>query len=61
MSKVYKLYDEDIVKEIMLETAMVVFESAKNGKLVNINEVCDYVDFCSEDIITEALEDSDTE
>ncbi len=50
-----RLYDENLVRNIMITTSASIMEFVKNNKLANTEDVCEFVEFNSDDIIAETI------
>ncbi len=50
-----RLYDENLVRNIMITTSVSIMEFMKNNKMANTEEVCEFVEFNADDIITETI------
>jgi len=52
-----RLYDEEIVRNIMVSTGMSVFEFLKKNRNLDVDDVCEYVDLHADGIIEDTIED----
>lgn len=52
----YKLFDENLVKNIMITSGVSLFEFIKTNKDADIKEVCSFIDGNSEMFINETIE-----
>jgi hypothetical protein len=64
-NKKYRLYDEHLVRNIMLTTALSVWEYVRENPGADSDEICDFVDANAADIVSDTvkhlkgLDDSD--
>jgi hypothetical protein len=56
-----KLYDENLVRNIMISTGLSVIEYIKQCKVVDTLDVCDFVEQNAQNIITNTIEDMNQE
>jgi len=52
-----KLYDENLVRNIMISTGLSIIEYIKHCKVVDTLDVCDYIEQNANTIITNTIED----
>jgi hypothetical protein len=52
-----KLYDENLVRNIMISTGLSIIEYIKQCKVVDTLDVCDYIERNAQRIITNTIED----
>mgnify|MGYP000300734141 CR=1 FL=1 len=57
MGKHCKLYDENVVRNIMISTGLSVFEYLKLNREVDAGEICEFVELNAEGIIDNTIED----
>ncbi len=50
-----RLYDENLVRNIMITTSVSIMDFVKNNKLANTEDVCEFVEFTADDIISETI------
>lgn len=56
-----RLYDENLVRTIMINTSLSIMEYVKTHADVNAKEVCEYLKFNSDDIIDETIKNLNKE
>ena len=54
-----KLYDEDVVRSIMISTGMMLLQYVKDKDVVDEEDACEFIESNAEAIINEALEGMD--
>ena len=52
-----KLYDENLVRNIMISTGLSIIEYIKQCKVVDTLDVCDYIEQNAQRIISNTIED----
>jgi hypothetical protein len=52
-----KLYDENLVRNIMISTGLSIIEYIKQCKVVDTLDVCDFIEQNAQDIISTTIED----
>ena len=52
-----KLYDENLVRNIMISTGLSIVEYIKQSKNVDAVDICDYIDRNADRIIEETIDD----
>ncbi|MBD3421560.1 MAG: hypothetical protein GF398_15685 [Chitinivibrionales bacterium] len=52
-----KLYDENLVHNIMLSTGMSLYEYMKQNKKADIDDICEFVELNAGSIIENTIED----
>ena len=52
-----KLYDEDLVRNIMISTGLSIVEYIKQFKSVDAIDICDYIDQNADHIIEDTIDD----
>ena len=52
-----KLYDENIVRNIMVSTGMAVYEFMQKNKAPGEEDICEYVEESAADIIAKTIAD----
>ena len=50
-----RLYDENLVRNIMISTGVSIMEFVRKNKTVDTEEICEYIEFNAEDIIAETI------
>lgn len=50
-----RLYDENLVRNIMISTGVSIMEFIKKNKSVETEEICEFVEFNADDIIAETI------
>ena len=50
-----RLYDENLVRNIMISTGVSIMEFVRKNKSVDTEEVCEYIEFNADDIIAETI------
>lgn len=56
-----KLYDENLVRNIMISTGLSIIEYIKQCKVVDTLDVCDFVEQNAQSIIANTIEDMNQE
>lgn len=56
-----RLFDENLVRNIMISTGVSIMEFVKENRSVDIEEICDFVEFNANDIITETINSLNSE
>jgi hypothetical protein len=56
-----KLYDENLVRNIMISTGLSIVEYIKQFKSVDAIDICDYIDQNADHIIEDTIEDMNHE
>lgn len=51
-----RLYDENLVHNIMISTGMSVLEFLKENKFANTDDICEFVEFNAHSIIEDTIE-----
>ncbi len=51
-----RLYDENLVHNIMISTGMSVLEYMKENKFANTDDICEFVEFNARSIIEDTIE-----
>lgn len=59
MGNHYKLYDENLVRNIMMSTGMSIMEFVKDNRTVGPEEVCDFIEFNADNIIAGTIKGMD--
>jgi hypothetical protein len=54
-NKRYRLYDEHLVRNIMLSTALSVIEYLRESPHADYDEICDFIDANTENIISDTV------
>ena len=52
----YKLFDEKLVRNIMITTTISVFEFMKEHKDADIKDICEFIDISSDYLIDDTIE-----
>jgi hypothetical protein len=55
-----RLYDENLVHNIMISTGMSVLEFMKENKYANTDDICEFVEFNARTIIEDTIEQLNT-
>ena len=55
-----RLYDENLVHNIMISTGMSVLEYMKENKFANPDDICEFVEFNARTIIEDTIEQLNT-
>lgn len=55
-----RLYDENLVHNIMISTGMSVLEYMKENKFANTDDICEFVEFNARTIIEDTIEQLNT-
>ncbi len=50
-----RLYDENLVRNIMISTAVSILEYVKQNRQVNVEDICEFIEFNADDIIDETI------
>lgn len=50
-----RLYDENLVRNIMITTSISIMEFVKKNMSVNSEDVCEYIEYNADDIISETI------
>jgi len=56
-----KLYDENLVRNIMISTGLSIVEYIKQSKSVDAIDICDYIDQNADHIIEDTIDDMNHE
>ena len=56
-----KLYDENLVRNIMISTGLSIVEYIKQFKSVDAIDICDFIDQNADNIIEDTIEDMNHE
>ena len=56
-----RLYDENLVRNIMISTAVSILEYVNQNKKINVEDVCEFVEFNADDIIDETISNLNSE
>jgi hypothetical protein len=56
-----KLYDENLVRNIMISTGLSIIEYIKQCKVIDTLDVCDFIERNSQSIIKNTIEDMNQE
>ena len=55
-----RLYDENLVHNIMISTGMSVLEYMKENKFANTDDICEFLEFNARSIIEDTIEQLNT-
>lgn len=50
-----RLYDENLVRNIMISTGVSIIEYVKENKNINKEDICEFIEFNAYDIISETI------
>ena len=56
-----RLYDENLVRNIMISTAVSILEYVNQNKKINVEDICEFVEFNADDIIDETISNLNNE
>ena len=56
-----RLYDENLVRNIMISTAVSILEYVNQNKKVNVEDICEFIEFNADDIIDETINNLNNE
>lgn len=55
-----RLYDENLVRNIMISTGVSILEFIRENKTATVEDVCDFVEYNADDIISETIKNINT-
>ncbi|MBN1981525.1 MAG: hypothetical protein JW795_08340 [Chitinivibrionales bacterium] len=56
-----KLYDENLVRNIMISTGISIFEYIKENKAADAEEICEFIEYNADEIIAETIKNLNTD
>jgi hypothetical protein len=56
-----RLFDENLVRSIMVSTGLSILDYMRENKLLDVNDICDFVDTHAEDIIESTIDEMNGE
>lgn len=56
-----RLYDENLVRNIMISTAVSILEYVNQNKKISVEDICEFVEFNADDIIDETINNLNNE